>query len=32
MKYNSRGEYEGGNFNALVMRNADSSQINQFVS
>lgn len=32
MKYNSRGEYEGGNFNALVMQNADSSQIDQFVS
>lgn len=31
MKYNSRGEYEGGNFNALIMRNADESKIDEFV-
>lgn len=24
MKFNSRGEYEGGNFTALVMRNVDT--------
>jgi hypothetical protein len=32
MKYNSRGEYEGGNFNALVMRNADETKLDEFVN
>ena len=32
MKFNSRGEYEGGNFTALVMRNANTERIDEFVS
>ena len=32
MKYNSRGQYQGGNFNALVMRNADETKLDEFVN
>lgn len=31
MKFNSRGEYEGGNFNALVTMKARQTLIHHFV-
>ena len=31
MKFNSRGEYEGGNFNALVIAGSRNSVLDDFV-